>query len=276
MIDLQILEQFVAFYHAGTLREAAEQLHISQSTLTRGMQKLETEFGVPLFARTKNSITLTETGRLAATDTEALLRQYEGMLRRAQELDRKSRTISIGSCAPIPVSTLVSRVTTLYPETTVSTELRKVPQLLEGLEKDLYQLVILPYHPETDDLLSCPLCEENLFFYLRRQHRFAKRKSLSIKEMNGENMLLLQDIGFWHDLVVEKMPDSKFLMQTESYTFQELVVNSTMPVFTSDAFPEDIPGVNRVRVPITDPEFHVKYHAACKKENGKRFRALFQ
>ena len=45
MIDLKTLEQLVIFSHTGTLCETAKKLHISQSTLTRGMQKLESEFG---------------------------------------------------------------------------------------------------------------------------------------------------------------------------------------------------------------------------------------
>ena len=89
MTDLKTLEQFVTFYHTGTLREAAQKLHISQSTLTRGMQKLEAEFGVPLFTRTGNSIALTETGRLAAEDAAHLLRSRGSgnivVLRRAAE-----------------------------------------------------------------------------------------------------------------------------------------------------------------------------------------------
>ena len=93
MTDLKTLEQFVTFYHTGTLREAAQKLHISQSTLTRGMQKLEAEFGVPLFTRTGNSIALTETGRLAAEDAAHLLRQYTDMLRHVQDFDRKKHTI---------------------------------------------------------------------------------------------------------------------------------------------------------------------------------------
>ena len=95
--------------------------------------------------------------------------------------------------------------------------------------------------------------------------------------MNGENMLLFQDIGFWHDLVVEKMPASEFLVQTERYTFLELVENSTMPVFTTDyshnVLPDTIPALSRVAVPITDPEFNASYYLVCKKEHSKNLAA---
>lgn len=290
MIDLKTLEQLVTFYHTGTLCEAAQKLHISQSTLTRGMQKLEAEFGVPLFIRTRNRIALTETGKLAAADAELLLRQYTNMLRHVQDFDRKQHTVSIGSCAPAPISVLVRHITSACPDTAVTTELRKIPQLLKGLEDDTYQFIILPYCPENDQLSFQYLCEEQLFFFLHKQHRFAGRKSLHVREMNGENMLLFQDIGFWHDLVTEKMPDSRFMIQSESYSFQELIANSTISVFTTDAYPDalpdavrremeyeapfghKIPEAERVRVPIADPEFHAAYYAVYKKEEGKKKR----
>lgn len=89
-------------------------------------------------------------------------------------------------------------------------------------------------------------------------------------------MLLFQDIGFWHDLVIEKMPDSRFLLQSERYSFLELVRNSTMPSFTTDAAQYQQPEDERVRVPIEDGEFNVTYQLVCKKENKKRFRLLFE
>ena len=91
-------------------------------------------------------------------------------------------------------------------------------------------------------------------------------------------MLLFQDIGFWHDLVVEKMPDSRFLVQTERYTFWELIENSTMPVFTTDYYrnlsTDAMPATSRVEIPITDPEFNVSYYLACKKEHAKKLIRL--
>lgn len=275
MLDLHTLEQLVTFYHAGTLIEAAEQLHISQSTLTRGMQKVEAEFGVPIFQRTKNSITLTDTGLMAATDAEMLLRQYKNMLYAARDFDRKHRTIMVGSCAPIPISHAIDPLTRLFPDATISSEIKNEHDLLEGLENDTYQLIILPQAIDDPNCHSAPLCSEQIFFCLHKSHRFARRKSLSTKDMNGENMLLIQDIGFWHDLVLQKMPDSRFLMQSERYTFAELVANSTLSFFATEADIDDNSEANRVRIPIEDPEFKVTYYLTCKKENMRRFRALF-
>lgn len=182
MVNYDILKQFVTFYRIGTLRETAEKIHISQPTLTMNMQKLETEFGVPLFHRTKNSTALNETGFWAAEDAKMLLKQTENMLQRAREFDRKNRTIMLGVCIPVYVLELIRRISAIYPMATISSEVKKVSQLLEGIRSGIYHVILLPFCPEDDDL-SCRKCgEEHLSFLLPKRHRFARRKSLSVSE----------------------------------------------------------------------------------------------
>ena len=59
MIDLYLLQELVAFNKYGTLAKTAEKLAVTQPTVTRGMQKLETKLGVKLFNREPNRIILT-------------------------------------------------------------------------------------------------------------------------------------------------------------------------------------------------------------------------
>ena len=66
MFELYQLEQLLAVSECGTLSQAAEQLHLSQSALSRSMQRLEAELQVNLFTRQKNRIELNECGRAAA------------------------------------------------------------------------------------------------------------------------------------------------------------------------------------------------------------------
>ena len=146
---------------------------------------------------------------------------------------------------------------------------------MDGVKNGTYELVLLPFCPEDSELQCIKFGEEHLSFLLPKRHRLAKRKSLSVSEMNGENMLLFQEIGFWHDLVLDKMPDSRFLMQTERYTFLELIENSSMPVFTTDAY-QGPASHDRVSVPITDPEFNVTYYLVFKRENKKQYELLMR
>jgi len=52
-MELYQLRQLIAVAECGTLSKAAEMVHTSQPALSRSMQNLEAELGVPLFTRTK-------------------------------------------------------------------------------------------------------------------------------------------------------------------------------------------------------------------------------
>ena len=75
----------------------------------------------------KRCVAAAAAGTLAAAEAKVFLRQYAGMLRHVQDFDRKKRTVSIGSCAPVPISVLVQRITVACPDTSISTEFKKNP-----------------------------------------------------------------------------------------------------------------------------------------------------
>ena len=112
-------------------------------------------------------------------------------------------------------------------------------------------------------------------FALPKGHKYAKRKSLTFSELNGENMLLMPDIGFW-SFVLKKMPNSRFLTQNDNFSFNELVQASSLPSFVSnlsEKYRKVPPG--RIIVPISDEEATVTYYLVCKVEHKKDFKLLF-
>ena len=277
MIELFQLEQFIAFADCGTLSKAAEILHMSQPTLTRAMQRIEEEFGVSLFQRSKNKLELNENGKLAVGYARKLLEDSRDMIGRVRSFDRASHTISIGCCAPIPMLNLVQKATRLCTQTTISSELKENDILLQGLLDNTYQIIVLPFKPEGDDLF-CEKCgTESLSFALPENHPFADRKDgLYMKDLDGENMLLYSAIGFWHKIHEEKMPHSRFLVQDERFAFDELVQSSVLPSFISDEIiRQHGKPKNRVIIPILDKDVAVTYYSVCRSINKTKLQCLF-
>ena len=264
MFELYQLEQLLAFAKYGTLSKAAEELHISQPALSRSMQKLEDELHVILFERQKNKIVLNQNGALAVEYAERVLKQADDMVERVRHFDRSQRTVSVGSCAPAPLWFITPLLSTLYPEMTISSDMKSTELLLQGLRDGIYQFIILQETMDDSDIYCTKYGEEHLYLSLPPAHPLAGHKGVYFKDIDGENILLLSRIGFWNEVCLKKMPSSHFLVQDQQYSFDALVKSSALPSFTSDlAIKRYGKDANRVLVPVLDPEANVSYYFMC-------------
>lgn len=275
MIELYELKQFVVFAKAGTLSKAAEILHLSQPALSRNMKKLEEEMQIELFHRYQNKLELNENGKYVLELAEKLINEAETLVQKAIDFDRKNNTILIETCAPEPLWPLIPVISSLYPQMSLQTVTDIDEVIFNKIDKDEAQLGLTHTKPDENKYYFKEYGTESIFFALPKDHHYARRKSLSLREMNGENMLLMTDIGVWN-LVKEMMPDSRFLLQDDQFSFNELVQASSLPSFTSDLAIKYLgKPQKRVIVPIKDKEATITYYLVCKKNKRKDFQNLF-
>jgi DNA-binding transcriptional LysR family regulator len=71
------LRYFAVVARHGSIREAAEDLHVAQSALSRQIQKLEVDLGVPLFQRHTRGVELTSAGEIFLRFAQSSLRQVD-------------------------------------------------------------------------------------------------------------------------------------------------------------------------------------------------------
>ena len=267
MLNLAELEQLVTFAELGTLSRAAEQLHISQPTITRTMRHVEDAFGVSLFQRGKNRIELNETGKLAAEYAQKLLFEAEKATQAVQAFDRSLRTITVHSCAPAPLWSLLPSLSQKHSENTVSSKIMDIEGIIRDVLSGQCDIGILPFPCRNEELTDVPYIRERLSVCVPRGSELARETQTSFRQLNGFNCLLRDKIGFWTDLCREKMPASRFLIQTDEFEFQELVRTSSLLCFSTDlANPQNVISPDRTALPITDPEANVEYHLICRRQ----------
>lgn len=90
-MELNDLRGFLAIAEEGSISKAASSLYMSQSNLSRQMQKLENEIGKPLFIRGNKKIVLTEEGILLRKRAEEIIELYE---KTENELKADSHSLS--------------------------------------------------------------------------------------------------------------------------------------------------------------------------------------
>lgn len=238
MIELIQLRQFATIAKSKTLSAAAETLAISQSALSRSIQRLEEDFGAQVFDRVKNRLILNEAGKVALERAEKILSDVQAMQEEVVKLSKSARAVFIGTVAPGPIWVLQEHPPKEIAMRKIESELSSEEGVLEGLESGKYDFGVLPYSPESRGLSekfhSEKICEERLFFSLPLAHPLAKRKSLRFSDMDGESFIVFSEIGFWDKIHSEGLPHSKFLVQSDKFTLEEITANSTLPHFVTD------------------------------------------
>lgn len=275
MIEFNQLEQLVCIAKNKTISKAAQELLISQPALSRSMQRLESDLGVELFDHYKNKIVLNKNGELAVKHAQKIIKSIQTMVDNVQEFDHSFHTISIATCSPAPMWDIEPLIKELYPQINIQTAVINKNDLLTKLKEKEYHLVITPEYIDDSQYFCIPYVEEDLLLSLPLNHPLASKKEIKFHDLDGQTMLLYSNIGFWHDLHMQKTPKTKYLLQEERLTFNEIVKASTLPSYTSNlSIKREGKMSDRVILPINEEEAHVTYYVVMLKKNKKKYKDL--
>jgi DNA-binding transcriptional LysR family regulator len=195
-MELRHLRYFVAVAEELHFTRAAQRLHIGQPPLSQQIQALEEELGVQLFTRTKRSVALTDAGRHLLGRARELLASA-GML--AGEVQRVARgevgELRIGFTSTLPLTSLlrdaVGDYRRQFPE--VSLQLREMytAEQFEALRRREIDVGFVRFNnPKAPGGIKLKVLRRDpLRLIVPVAHRFAGRKSVSIKECRDERFV---------------------------------------------------------------------------------------
>ena len=276
MIEIYLLEQLAGFARYGTLSETAAHLHTSQPALTRSMKKLEDQLGVSLFYRSRNRLSLNETGQFAAASAMRILQDNQEFERQVRAFDRRCHTISIGYCAPVPQSVLTPMLNNAFEGMTLSADLKDDVDFPDRLLDETYQLAVTHY-PLDDARFCCKKCgHEDLSLSVWPSSPLAKFPILHLQYLDRMSILLLTQIGFWTNIPKQKAPNTHYLLQIEQDSFSELATHSDYPCFSSsyEIRRGQLPD-GKCNMALADEECHTDYYLSCLMKNAATYQALF-
>lgn len=91
---IEHMKEFIVLAHYLNFTAAARALYMSQPTLTAHVNALEAELGAELIDRTKQQIELTPIGREFLKRSNALMSDYDAMIRRIKKM-RREQAVSV-------------------------------------------------------------------------------------------------------------------------------------------------------------------------------------
>lgn len=274
-MELEQLHQLDAIERYGTISAAAEHLHITQPSLSRSIKRLEADLGQELFDRTGNSISFNDAGRIALEHAHSILAEERRMRDAFDELARRRRTLKIASVAPAPNWRFSAMVLEGFPGTVLDPELvppHQANAALMNQEAD-FSITLRPLQlPGTE---SFPIMTEDLCLSAPAGSPFAERKNVSFSELDGEQFIVYEQIGFWMDAVGEKLPHAQVIVQKDRTVFAQLVQGTDLLCFTTDVPENDSVTTSRKKVPIVDGEAHATFFLNVRTDAGAQVRRIF-
>lgn len=192
-MDLRSLRHFVLIAETLSFSRAAQALQRSQPGLSRSIKELEAEFGLELFERVGRKVSLRPEGEALLGDARRLLADADRLLEQAQLLSRgRTLILRVGGASHV-LGRILPEVLQLYRKRwgNVEVQLRAEggADLLAAIERGELDVGIT--RTTNSDLLeSGSAFNIDLVAVLNRQHRLAKRTSITLGDLKGESLLL--------------------------------------------------------------------------------------
>jgi DNA-binding transcriptional LysR family regulator len=186
------LEVFAALARAGSFSRAAALLGITQSAVSHAVRGLEAELGIALVLREGAQSTLSEAGSRLLARTNDILQQREALLQEATTARGVARgtlrIASFGSTSSLRLlPSLLAAYQRVQPEVEVQIEEQDDATVIRWLLEQRAEIgfVTLP----DDRFETVPLAEDEFVAVLPEGHRLAKRRSLHLRDLDGETFI---------------------------------------------------------------------------------------
>ena len=196
-MDIRQLRYFSAVVRTGSFTRAAEELGISQPTLSQQIRTLEKQIGNPLFERLGRSIRLTAYGEALRQPAAEILQQVaeaKSSLDQLQEGVRgKLRVGVIPTIMPYLIAPRVGAFSKRFPDVDLQFIEDTTPHLVEQLQSGDIDLAISGLPVRNPDILCSELTREPLFLAVAERHPLTREKSIDLQDLQHERFLLLKE-----------------------------------------------------------------------------------
>lgn len=194
-LDIQSLEQFVVLARTKNFTRAGEELNLSQSALSRAIQKLEDQLGQPLFERKPREVVLTDLGELLLERAKKILKLVEDTFSELSEAGRRGRVRlgAIPTIAPYFLPSLLGSFAEKHPDISVIVQEDTTETLIKSCSHGDIDLAIVALPIIAKYLEVEPLFTEELLLVLPAGHPLAAEENIGVASVDGYPFVMLNE-----------------------------------------------------------------------------------
>lgn len=193
-MELRHLRYFIAAAQSQNFTVAADQLHITQPTLSHQIKQLEDELGVPLFMRIGRTVHLTAAGEIFRAYAKRSLQEVELGKDALHDLENlKHGRLTIGVLSTFGTFTLppiLADFNAAYPGIKINVLRLRSGEIEKRLLDGELNLGIANAPASTDQIDVDPLLDDFLALLVGEQHPLAGRDSIKLQELEEHGLIL--------------------------------------------------------------------------------------
>ncbi len=192
-LDIDGIQAFVQVAKLGGFYKAADRLNLSQTALTRRIQKLEAYLGLRLLDRTTRSVALTAVGREFLPRATRLVDELTESVDRLKDMSRWASGDVAIACVPSMAYQQLPAVIRAYAEKFPANRVRlldrnstQVADAVRNGEAELGIHIRMRAHPE---LTEHPLLQDPFMLFCRADHPASTLSHVTWKALRGIDLI---------------------------------------------------------------------------------------
>ena len=187
-MTLNQLRYFQAVARLQNFRAAAEELYISQPSLSRSIDSLEEELGVVLFEKAGRGISLTGSGRLLLEYTNRIIEECDIAVYKMKELSTTGGRIDIGYVFPLANYYIPHKVRSFLDmpgneHVTFGFTQNRTSSIIRDIKNGKLDVGFCAYSENEEELEFVPLMKQEMVIITSLEHPLADQGDLSIREL---------------------------------------------------------------------------------------------
>jgi DNA-binding transcriptional LysR family regulator len=201
------LEVFEAIARLGSFTRAAEELFLTQPTVSMQIKKLTETVGLPLFEKVGKRLYLTDAGKALLTTSHDIfesLNNFEMLTADMKGLRQGRLRLAVVTTAKYFAPRLLGAFCQLYPGIDVSLKVSNRERLLERLSENQDDLYILGQPPEGLDVAYAPFLGNPLVVLAPNNHPLVGERNISLARL-AEEPFIMREPGSGTRNAVERL-----------------------------------------------------------------------
>lgn len=208
---LHQLKVFEAAARNGSFTRAAEELFLTQPTVSMQVKQLTKAVGLPLFEQVGKRLYLTEAGRELFATCRAIfekIAQFEMTVADLKGLKQGRLRLAVITTAKYFVPRLLGPFCQLYPGIDIALQVTNHSGIVDRLKENLDDLYIMSQLPDNLDISFQPFLENPLVVLAPVNHPLAREKNISLQRLS-EEPFILREPGSGTRTAVQKLFDEQ-------------------------------------------------------------------